>query len=363
MADQETVRLFVSHHSSKYDVAQQVEALLAKRGVRCWIAPRDVPPGAPFDTAVHEAIEKSAAVLLLFCANSDKSRHVKRELILSDSAGRPIIPLRLEAIDPGDLAYHLADSQWVDWVDRREAVMDRVASQARLYANAAAELAGHPVTAGTEPAGKPGGGGVNRNWVFAGVGAAVVAALAIILLFVNRIGEEPAKENATVATAGGSQGETAPAEAETTQAPAAAQGASEPQAPPPAASPPAPAVAAAPASPPPAAPVRAAPAPAPVLVQEGPLQRVVQACAGVPTDTEYLICSDPALDQRARDMGLLIREIRARYEGLEQSPNGFNTEQRQWLNGVKASCHSATCVEARQKERMQVLRSTLASLG
>ncbi len=155
MAEQEPIRLFVSHHSSKFDVAQQVEALLAKRGIRCWIAPRDVPPGTPFDTAVHQAIETSAAVLLLFCSNSDKSRHVKRELILSDKSGRPIIPLRLEAIDPGDLAYHLADSQWIDWIDRREAVMDRVAAQARLFANVPPELATDVTTLGAEAAEQP----------------------------------------------------------------------------------------------------------------------------------------------------------------------------------------------------------------
>ena len=141
-------RVFVSHHSSKHAVAEQVEELLASRGIRCWIAPRDVPPGAPFDSAIQDAIKECAAVLLLFCANSDKSRHVKRELILGDSAGRPIIPLRLEAIDPGELAYHLADSQWIDWIDRREAVMDRVAAQIRLYAGAPPSLAADVATLG-----------------------------------------------------------------------------------------------------------------------------------------------------------------------------------------------------------------------
>lgn len=125
--------VFVSHHSSKADVAAEVEAALGKRGVKCWIAPRDVDPGEPFDTSVRHAIERSSAVLLLFCAESDRSRHVKRELILADSAEKPIIPVRLEKIHPGELAYHLADSQWIDWVERREAVMDRVAEKARRF--------------------------------------------------------------------------------------------------------------------------------------------------------------------------------------------------------------------------------------
>jgi len=70
--------LFVSHHSSKYEVALHVEKALARHGVDCWIAPRDVGPGDAFDTAIMKAIRDSAGVLLLFCSQSDKSPHVKR---------------------------------------------------------------------------------------------------------------------------------------------------------------------------------------------------------------------------------------------------------------------------------------------
>ena len=180
MTEGATPRLFVSHHSSKYEIAQQVEALLAERGIRCWIAPRDVPPGAPFDSAIQQAINECAAVLLLFCSNSDKSRHVKRELILGDSAGRPIIPLRLEAIDPGELAYHLADSQWIDWIDRREAVMDRVAAQVRLYAGAPAALAPDVATLGNELSESPAPQkDEERKWLIPALIAALLLALGL----------------------------------------------------------------------------------------------------------------------------------------------------------------------------------------
>ncbi|MDG2001944.1 MAG: TIR domain-containing protein [Novosphingobium sp.] len=318
MADQEPVRLFVSHHSSKFSVAQQVETLLAKRGIRCWIAPRDVPPGAPFDTAVHEAIEKSAAVLLLFCANSDKSRHVKRELILSDSAGRPIIPLRLEAIDPGDLAYHLADSQWVDWIDRRETVMDRVAAQSRLYANAPADLAADVTMLGAEPARSP-GGGQNRIWLFAAIAGAALAALAIILFFANRGDDDQTIENATVATADGSPGDAVAADVAVTEAQGLDDGKSDNKALPPTMSQPAPAVVVAQPSQSSPKPVVSSQSPASIPTTEGPLQRLVQACRGAQTDAEYLICSDAALGQRAREMSKIIRQIRARYEVLKKA--------------------------------------------
>ena len=52
--------LFISHHSSKYEVAQHVEKALARHGVDCWIAPRDVGPGEAFDTAIMKAIRDCA---------------------------------------------------------------------------------------------------------------------------------------------------------------------------------------------------------------------------------------------------------------------------------------------------------------
>ena len=131
MRDAGSPTLFVSHHSSKLATAEHVEKALAARGVRCWIAPRDVDPGEPFDRAVHKAIADTDAMLLLFCSRSEKSRHVKRELILADQLHKTIIPLRLERIDPGELSYHLADSQWIDWLEQRDDVIERIAAKAR----------------------------------------------------------------------------------------------------------------------------------------------------------------------------------------------------------------------------------------
>ena len=131
MSRDKSPMLFVSHHSSKLEVAEHVERALNVKGVRCWIAPRDVEPGASFARAIPHAIGDSSAVLLLFCSNSAKSRHVERELILADQLGKAIIPLRLERIDPGELSYHLAASQWIDWLEQRDEAIDRIALKAR----------------------------------------------------------------------------------------------------------------------------------------------------------------------------------------------------------------------------------------
>ncbi|MEL1250870.1 toll/interleukin-1 receptor domain-containing protein [Aurantiacibacter gilvus] len=340
------VRLFVSHHSSTYDTAMQVEELLARRGVTCWIAPRDVEPGEPFDKAISNAIHGSAAILLLFCEQSDRSRHVKRELILADTAARPIIPLRLEAINPGELAYHLADSQWIDWIDRREAVMDRVANQARQYAAVVPAIDG-PIPQSHRPVAEAGGGKPKPwAWIAAAL-AALVAVVAVTWIVATQGGDEDTTELA------------AESAEEVTPEPDTVSGEPEELA----EAEPGPTPTTAPTS----APIRqvtVAPQPSPTPTQApaaaGPLQRVVDACRGAATDTEYLICADPTLGSRAREIGTLIGQVREALAGDETALRAFNSEQRAWFNAMKANCHDAACVTQRQTSRMAALRAILA---
>lgn len=133
MAEERDPVLFVSHHSSKLGTAEHVERALNAKGVQCWIAPRDIEPGEQWDVAIRQAIAQTDAMLLLFCSSSEKSKQVKRELILADQLGKSIIPLRLERIDPGQLSYHLADSQWIDWLEQRDEVIERIAAKAHDF--------------------------------------------------------------------------------------------------------------------------------------------------------------------------------------------------------------------------------------
>ena len=125
--------LFVSHPSTKAETAGHIERALNARGVSCWIAPRDVEPGEQWDVAIRSAIKETDAMLLLFCADSERSRQVKRELILADQFDKPIIPMRLERIEPHELSYHLADSQWIDWIEQRDEAIERIAARAREF--------------------------------------------------------------------------------------------------------------------------------------------------------------------------------------------------------------------------------------
>lgn len=178
--------LFVSHHSGDADAAQRVEAALRPRGVACWMAPRDVEPGEPFDEAIDRAISRCAAVLLLVSTPAAESRHVKRELIIADNRRKMIIPLRLETVEPQKLSYHLADSQWIDWADGSDAVVDRIAARARAAGKVSpADGAITPPPGETLPKPRPlrtKERGTLPPAAWAGVGA-LVAAVALVLAY------------------------------------------------------------------------------------------------------------------------------------------------------------------------------------
>lgn len=139
---------FISHHSSQVDIARRLKGLLAGQGIDGWLAPDDIAAGTAFDQAILDQISRSDAIILLFCAQSDQSRHVKRELMLGEDGHKQILPVRLEDVPAQGLAYWLKDYQWIDWfggeaqaVDRIVAAMTGAPEPARA---AAAPSARHP---------------------------------------------------------------------------------------------------------------------------------------------------------------------------------------------------------------------------
>lgn len=66
--------LFVSHVSEDRAAAMEIVEELERRGLRCWIAPRDVTPGRPFDDEIAAAIDSSRAMLLIFSERCKRKR-------------------------------------------------------------------------------------------------------------------------------------------------------------------------------------------------------------------------------------------------------------------------------------------------
>lgn len=126
MEKQENEFIFLSHHSSKSELVTHLSRYLERNDLNTWYAPRNIHSGEVWDEAILNAIKKCKAVILLFCAQADSSRQVKRELALADKYKKPVFWLRVEKVEPNNLSYFLTSTQWLDWLDERDDTLDQL---------------------------------------------------------------------------------------------------------------------------------------------------------------------------------------------------------------------------------------------
>jgi hypothetical protein len=109
--------VFISYAQQDKPIADAVCAKLESRHIRCWIAPRDVPPGQAFPEAIIEGIDGSKVVVIIFSSYANKSPHVIRELTNAVNKGLIIIPFRIENVPPSkSMEYLISVPHWLDAV-------------------------------------------------------------------------------------------------------------------------------------------------------------------------------------------------------------------------------------------------------
>ncbi len=107
--------VFISHSAKDKPIADAVCATLEKGGVRCWIAPRDIVPGTQWGEAIIDAISSCRVMVLVFSANANESQQIIREVERAVSKGVPVIPFRVEDVDPNkSLEYFISAPHWLD---------------------------------------------------------------------------------------------------------------------------------------------------------------------------------------------------------------------------------------------------------
>ena len=107
--------VFLSYAHEDKPVADAACAVIEKAGIRCWIAPRDIAPGADYATALMEALDHCKALVLIFSGRANESPHIRREVERAVSRGIPLIPVRVENIEPNAaLKYFVGSVHWLD---------------------------------------------------------------------------------------------------------------------------------------------------------------------------------------------------------------------------------------------------------
>jgi hypothetical protein len=119
--------------------ALEIVAGLEERGIRCWIAPRDVRPGSRFDDEIADALDVCRAMLLVFSKKCNENEYIRREVTVAGENRKNIIPIRIEkdARPLRGLRVRLCDLHWIDGFVCRERAIDELA---RNYAPLASKV-------------------------------------------------------------------------------------------------------------------------------------------------------------------------------------------------------------------------------
>ena len=107
--------VFISHSSKDAAEASQICEGLESRGLACWMAPRDIPIGTTYGSAIMDGVRECEVLLVALSDDSVASSQVEREVERATAYQKPIVPLIIRKIQSEDkLEYYLAGRQWLD---------------------------------------------------------------------------------------------------------------------------------------------------------------------------------------------------------------------------------------------------------
>jgi TolB-like protein len=141
--------VFISYASQDVAIADSIVEALGRQGLKCWIAPRDVTPGASYAGQIIHAIDAAKASVLILSQNAASSPHVLREVERAASKRHAIISLRIDQAPlPADFEYFLSTSHWLDTsADDVERALPKLVAAVQIALNAPADMpAGAPTS-------------------------------------------------------------------------------------------------------------------------------------------------------------------------------------------------------------------------
>ncbi|HEX4196443.1 MAG TPA: TIR domain-containing protein [Caulobacteraceae bacterium] len=207
--------VFICHSSKDKTIADAACATLEQRGVRCWVAPRDVMPGASWAASIVSAIEGSKLMLLIFSENANDSPQIEREIERAVDHRVPIVPFRIADILPTEaLEYFISTSHWLDaysppidrhyqtLADKIETILATQTHQAGAPDASPAAPPHHEEPPPPPPPPPVAARGAGPWPLVLAAGAVAVAVLAVGALLAVTLGSRPPPASASAAAAG-----------------------------------------------------------------------------------------------------------------------------------------------------------------
>jgi hypothetical protein len=121
---------FISYASADKKKAQEITDALEQRGLKCWVAPRDVRGGRAYGDEIIRGIEISRCLVLVLSAAGNESPFVAREVERAVSKRKSVFPVRIEDVLPAPgLELFISTTHWIDaWSGKLSPKVDELAA-------------------------------------------------------------------------------------------------------------------------------------------------------------------------------------------------------------------------------------------
>lgn len=109
--------VFLSHSSLDAGLANAICTSLEERGIRCWLAPRDIPPGRDWAHAVIDGLLQCKLVVLVLSSRAGCSNQVLNEIAVAVDHDIPVLPFQIEDFElPKAFVFYLSRMQRINAV-------------------------------------------------------------------------------------------------------------------------------------------------------------------------------------------------------------------------------------------------------
>ena len=166
--------IFISYSSQNKEAADAICHVLEEKGIRCWIAPRNIPGGSQYGDVIDNAIKSCRIVIVVFSEPAAASPWVTGELNVAFEEQKTIIPFRIDQTPlSGQTRVMLNQKHWIDAYPDYKTKFDDLIDAVMLalgHPNSQQPLQQYPKST-TKP--------TQRKWVLYLIAALGFAAIAI----------------------------------------------------------------------------------------------------------------------------------------------------------------------------------------
>jgi hypothetical protein len=107
--------VFISYSSHDRETADRICEEMESRMISCWIAPRNIAPGASWGGSIISAINGARVMIVVLSENANQSNHVLSEVERAINKGLVVVPFRIQDVTPeGGLELFLSSRHWLD---------------------------------------------------------------------------------------------------------------------------------------------------------------------------------------------------------------------------------------------------------